>query len=65
LAQFAQQTAVPAEQHLAIGYRLQFGNEWDYRIQYSAGGGTTTGMFTGQYIEYTGDTTMLISLQAM
>ncbi|HRJ85684.1 MAG TPA: T9SS type A sorting domain-containing protein [Ignavibacteria bacterium] len=50
---------------MAIGYRLQYANEWDYRIQYSAGGGTTTGMFTGQYIEYTGDTTMLISLQAI
>lgn len=51
--------------NLAIGYRLQYSNEWDFRIQYSAGGGTTTGMFTGQYIEFTGDTTMLVNIQAV
>jgi len=52
-------------QTMAIGYRLLFSTDWDYRIQYSPTGGTSSGVFTGQYIEFTGDTTLLISLQAV
>ncbi len=55
-----------SRQTMAIGYRLLFSSgDWDYRIQYSPSGGTTSGVFTGQYIEYTSDTTLLISLQAV
>jgi hypothetical protein len=54
-----------SRQTMAIGYRLLFSTDWDYRIQYSPSGGTSSGVFTGQYIEFTGDTTLLISLQAV
>lgn len=51
---------------MAIGYRLFYGSgDYDYRIQYSSAGGVTAGSFTGQYMEYTTDTTKLISLQAI
>ncbi|NOS85480.1 MAG: T9SS type A sorting domain-containing protein [Ignavibacteria bacterium] len=54
-----------SRQTMAIGYRLLFSTDWDYRIQYSPTGGTSSGVFTGQYVEFTGDTTLLISLQAV
>lgn len=55
-----------SRQTMAIGYRLFYtSGDWDYRIQYSPSGGTSSGVFTGQYVEYTSDTTLLISLQAV
>jgi len=55
----------PNRTNLAIGYRLQNGNDWNYRIQYSAVGGSSAGLFSGQFIENTPDTTLRISLQAI
>ncbi|HMQ98913.1 MAG TPA: T9SS type A sorting domain-containing protein [Ignavibacteria bacterium] len=53
-------------QTVAIGYRMLYSaGDWDYRIQYSPSGGTSSGVFTGQYMEYTSDTSKLISLQAV
>lgn len=48
-----------------LGYRRLFsGADWDYRVQHSATSGTS-GSFTASYIEFTTDTTMLISAQAI
>ncbi|MEO8512726.1 MAG: T9SS type A sorting domain-containing protein, partial [Ignavibacteria bacterium] len=52
-------------QSVLLGYRRFFNPDWDYRVQYSATGGVTGGSFTASYIEFTTDTTLLISMQAV
>jgi hypothetical protein len=48
-----------------IGYRRLFsGADYDYRVQFSPTSGTT-GTFTANYIEFTSDTTLLISMQGV
>ncbi|HJY63906.1 MAG TPA: T9SS type A sorting domain-containing protein [Ignavibacteria bacterium] len=53
--------------NVLIGYRRQFNGppiDWDYRVQHSAASGTS-GSFTASYIEFTSDTTLLISMQGV
>ncbi|MEO8514943.1 MAG: T9SS type A sorting domain-containing protein, partial [Ignavibacteria bacterium] len=52
-------------QSVLLGYRRFFNPDWDYRVQYSSTGGVTGGSFTASYIEFTSDTTLLISMQAV
>ncbi|MCC6866402.1 MAG: T9SS type A sorting domain-containing protein [Ignavibacteria bacterium] len=50
---------------MVIGYRrLYSGADWDFRYQYSSTGGVSSS-FTPQYIDFTSDTTLLISLQGI
>ena len=51
--------------NVLIGYRRLFsGGDWDYRVQHSSTSGTT-GSFTASYIEFTSDTTLLLSMQGV
>lgn len=52
-------------QSVLIGYRRFFSPDWDYRVQYSPSGGVTSGTFTANYIEFTGDTTLLVNMQGI